>query len=149
MKKILQKNTIFNYIGLEEYHILGQEGDFCIVLDIRQDEKLKEVGIAREVVNKVQRLRKKAHLVVEDDILIFFHANESSKVYKAVGNEIKLIDQIVKKPFLNSKYRHNHLVTITREDNEYDREKYAVEICYPGVLFNTAALDVKKNLKKK
>lgn len=36
------------------------------VLDLRLDESLTEEGLGREVVNRVQKLRKKAGLVVGD-----------------------------------------------------------------------------------
>ena len=40
------------------------EGEVMAVLDLRPDEALREAGLAREVVNRVQKLRKKAGLLV-------------------------------------------------------------------------------------
>ncbi len=42
------------------------EGDVMAVLDMRQDDNLRDAGLAREVVNRVQKLRKKAGLQVRD-----------------------------------------------------------------------------------
>ena len=38
------------------------EGEVMAVLDLRADEGLRDAGLAREVVNRVQKLRKKAGL---------------------------------------------------------------------------------------
>ena len=40
------------------------EGDVMAVLDLRSDDSLRDAGLAREVVNRVQKLRKKAGLQV-------------------------------------------------------------------------------------
>lgn len=46
----------------EDFLLLDGEDDFCVVLDSRQDEQLKLKGTAREVINRVQKLRKKEGL---------------------------------------------------------------------------------------
>lgn len=48
----------------EAYLTLEGEDDFCVILDSRQDEGLKLKGMAREVINRVQKLRKKEGLQV-------------------------------------------------------------------------------------
>jgi hypothetical protein len=42
------------------------DGEVLVVLDLRADEELLAAGLAREVVNRVQRLRKKAGLQPRD-----------------------------------------------------------------------------------
>jgi hypothetical protein len=43
-----------NYEELKEnYLMLSGEDDFCVVLDTRQDENLKNKGVAREIINRV------------------------------------------------------------------------------------------------
>jgi len=44
------------------------EGEVMAVLDLRADDSLRDAGMAREVVNRVQKLRKKAGLQVGDCI---------------------------------------------------------------------------------
>ncbi|KAH7404650.1 hypothetical protein KP509_15G036400 [Ceratopteris richardii] len=48
------------------------DGDVLVVLDLRQDDTLMDVGTAREIVNRVQKLRKKAGLEPTDSVEIFF-----------------------------------------------------------------------------
>lgn len=37
-------------------------------------------GYVREVINKIQRLKKKAKLKVEDQFFIFYHFDEKSEI---------------------------------------------------------------------
>ncbi|GJN91022.1 hypothetical protein Rhopal_004036-T1 [Rhodotorula paludigena] len=46
--------------------------DVVVLLDCRKRPELEQEGTAREVVNRVQRLRKKAGLVATDDIDVFY-----------------------------------------------------------------------------
>lgn len=129
--------------NLPEYMALGGEDDICVLLDTRQDEKLQNVGIVREIANKVQRMRKNAGLNVNDQIYIFYHLDDKSeKLKKAVESERSLIDHILKKPFLDMKERHEHLQVISKNSLEYEDEKFEIVICWANVLFNKQALQV-------
>eukprot|EP00958_Prasinococcus_capsulatus_P004728 scaffold439_cov415-Prasinococcus_capsulatus_cf.AAC.45 len=48
------------------------DGDVLIVLDLEGDDSLITQGLAREVVNRVQKLRKKANFVQGDPIELYF-----------------------------------------------------------------------------
>ncbi len=48
------------------------------MLDTRQNEELRIKGFAREIINRIQKLKKKIHLVTEDDVLIFWKFSEKS-----------------------------------------------------------------------
>lgn len=129
--------------NLPEHFALGGEDDICVLLDTRQDEKLQNVGIVREVINKVQRMRKGAGLKVDDQILIFYSLGEKSeKLRKAIEKEKALIDQIVKKPFLDIGLKQIHLQEICKNACEYEEEKYDIVICWANVLFNEKGLQV-------
>lgn len=54
------------------------DGEVLAVLDLGTDESLVEAGLAREVVNRVQKLRKKAGLVASDVVDIFLTAHQPS-----------------------------------------------------------------------
>jgi len=60
--------------------------DISVMLDMVLDEKLKKKGMAREIVNKVQKLRKAVGLNIDDHVEVFF------KVAKKDGS---VIDQVV------------------------------------------------------
>lgn len=46
------------------------DNDVLIILDTALHKELQDEGIAREIVNRVQRLRKKAGLVATDDVIM-------------------------------------------------------------------------------
>lgn len=129
--------------NLPEYMALGGEDDICVLLDTRQDEKLQNVGIVREIVNKVQRMRKNAGLKVDDQVYVFYNlAENSQKLKKAIESERTLIDQIVKKPFLDMQHRHPHLQEICKSSWEHEEEKYEIVICWAHALFIEKSLQV-------
>jgi isoleucyl-tRNA synthetase len=68
------------------------------------DENLKGMGIAREIVNKVQKLRKSAGLNIDDQVELFYETSSSSDtVTKVLEQHLATIRQAVKVPFLESK----------------------------------------------
>mmetsp|Transcript_16202 Transcript_16202/g.26515 ORF Transcript_16202/g.26515 Transcript_16202/m.26515 type:complete len:1168 (-) Transcript_16202:238-3741(-) len=65
--------------GDQSHYEAHGDGSALVLLDVREDTELRDEGTAREIVNRVQRLRKKAGLVVEDEIEIFFTVPEDKK----------------------------------------------------------------------
>ena len=54
------------------------DGEVLAVLDLGTDDSLVEAGLAREVVNRVQKLRKKAGLVASDIVDVYLDAHKHS-----------------------------------------------------------------------
>ena len=57
------------YEDIEGWQV-GSENGYTIALDVSIDEKLKNEGISREIVNKIQNLRKDSNFNVSDKIII-------------------------------------------------------------------------------
>ncbi|KAG0167408.1 isoleucine--tRNA ligase [Apophysomyces sp. BC1015] len=57
--------------------------DVLVLLDIKKYAELEQEGLAREVINRVQRLRKKANLMPTDDIFMYY------RFTKDVNNELE------------------------------------------------------------
>eukprot|EP00898_Chlorokybus_atmophyticus_P002811 jgi/Chlat1/3530/Chrsp23S03703 len=53
------------------------DGDVLVVLDLRADQELLLQGVAREAVNRVQKLRKKAGLLASDKVDVFYAIHDS------------------------------------------------------------------------
>ena len=85
--------------NLDERFIASSDGDILVILDCKQDEFMLNEGLAREMINRIQKLRKKAKLVPTDAIEIFFHVSDSelakilesnkSFLVKALGAQIE------------------------------------------------------------
>jgi len=51
--------------------------DAAVMLDLKIDEELRQMGLAREIVNKVQKLRKAAGLNIEDQVEVFYELHST------------------------------------------------------------------------
>ncbi|XP_031257946.1 isoleucine--tRNA ligase, cytoplasmic-like [Pistacia vera] len=57
------------------------DGDVLVILDLRPDESLFETGVAREVVTRIQKLRKKAALEPTDLVDVYFESLDEDKSF--------------------------------------------------------------------
>jgi isoleucyl-tRNA synthetase len=69
------ENLLITMQGLEGYAFAG-EGTVGIVLDTNITEELKEEGHVREVISKVQNMRKESGFEVSDKIKLYVSGNE-------------------------------------------------------------------------
>jgi Domain of unknown function (DUF5915) len=113
-----------------------------VLLDTRQNEELKVRGFAREIITRVQKLKKRAKLSTEDAVIIFYRFGANAKyLHLAVENEGKAITAAVKKPFLSAD-EHFGLTDIAHDEGTIDEEEYHIKLSVPGPVFNQNALKV-------
>ena len=85
------------------YIVSGNE-HVSVALDVTLSEKLKEEGLAREFVNRIQALRKENKLEVMDKICLEIMKNE--EVERSINNNLTYIcDEVLanKLTFVNDK----------------------------------------------
>lgn len=82
--------------GMYEAHA---EGDVLVLLDVKPDASLVEEGLAREVVNRVQKLRKKADLVPTDVVSVYYNVTGNDATAKSVIAFGDYISNALKAPF--------------------------------------------------
>jgi len=68
------------------------DGQLMAILDLRQDDSLAEEGLGREIVNRVQKLRKKAGLVAGD--LVHVWLEMSPKLTSVVSVQVQDIPSV-------------------------------------------------------
>ncbi|KAJ2341240.1 isoleucine--tRNA ligase, partial [Coemansia sp. RSA 2618] len=71
----------FDALSLEEKTRKYEEAsdkDVVVLLDTEVYEELQQEGVAREIINRVQRLRKKAGLKPVDDIVYYFKVTQDA-----------------------------------------------------------------------
>jgi isoleucyl-tRNA synthetase len=83
---------------------VATEGQLTVALDINVTEELKQEGIAREFINKIQNLRKESDFEVTDRINItiekhpdFDNAVQNHKEYicaQTLANQLELVDNL-------------------------------------------------------
>ena len=82
--------------------LVGNEGNLTVALDITLTDSLRNEGMARELVNRIQNLRKKSGLEITDRITVSIEPNEAStKAIEAFGDYVGrqvLADSITLEP---------------------------------------------------
>lgn len=116
------------------------------MIDLTIDDNLKQMGIARELVNKVQKLRKEAKLNIDDQIEIFYEHSQDTVFGDVITKNNDSIRTSVKVPFLPASHRQPHFLKIA--DTEYvnpenPKDILKLYICVPSVTFNDAKLTEK------
>jgi len=92
-------------------------GDRAVVLDVRVDDALRLEGIAREVVNRIQHLRKDAGLDVVDHVTTYYEASgEIERAIKAHG-------EFIRRETLSRSIRSRRPEGVTGREWELDGEK--------------------------
>lgn len=65
------------------------DGQILVLLDVSPDQSMQDEGLAREVINRVQRLRKKAKLMPQDEIVVYYKASaELERIIKEFSDFI-------------------------------------------------------------
>ncbi|CAH3114650.1 unnamed protein product [Pocillopora meandrina] len=77
------------------------DGEVLALLDITPDQSLLSEGVAREVVNRIQKLRKKAQLQPCDDITIVFDVTQGM-LDDVISEHKGYIEDSVKQPVVSS-----------------------------------------------
>ena len=82
-----------------EGYVSESDGETSVVLDTNLTPELIEEGFVREIISKIQTMRKEAGLEVMDKIVVYAHGNDKiQEVMKAHEDEIKsevLADEMV------------------------------------------------------
>ncbi len=88
---------------------VSSESQLMVVLDITRDAKIERERIAREVINRIQKLRKKAGLIVGDRVEVFFSV-------KVMQQQERLSTSSSKVPSREEAYQEEE-ITEAVEDN--------------------------------
>lgn len=88
------------------------EGNVLILLDVTPDDTMLNEGLAREVINRVQKLRKKAQLIPSDEATVYYDIKDkSSALAKVVDTHQKFIETTTKTPQKNySQFTEGHVI---------------------------------------
>lgn len=80
---------------------LSSDGSVIVVIDCEISQDLAERGLAREIINRVQRLRKKMNLLPTDDIGYRYHVTsdpDSIGLDKVFTTQAATLEQALRRP---------------------------------------------------
>jgi len=72
---------------LSEKYEADSSGEILVLLDTTPDQTMLEEGVAREVINRVQKLRKSAGLKVSDKVTMFYTVSPAEHSLNRIINE--------------------------------------------------------------
>lgn len=60
------------------------DAQVLVLLDVTPDQSMVDEGVAREVINRIQKLRKKGHLVPSDEITVYYRSQPEGEYLDSV-----------------------------------------------------------------
>ncbi|GAB4836593.1 hypothetical protein Ancab_001506 [Ancistrocladus abbreviatus] len=119
------------------------DGDVLVVLDLRPDESLFEAGVAREVVNRIQKLRKKAGLEPTDVVEVYFKplGRDASTLQQVLDSQELYIREAIGSPLLPSDLAPPHAVILCEETfHGISNLSFTVSLSRTALVFNSDAV---------
>uniref|UniRef100_A0A6P7F3I2 Isoleucine--tRNA ligase, cytoplasmic n=1 Tax=Diabrotica virgifera virgifera TaxID=50390 RepID=A0A6P7F3I2_DIAVI len=83
-------------LNSDQYEV-NSDNDVLVLMDVTPDSSMQDEGTAREIINRVQKLRKKAHLVPTDEIAVFYKT--SGDLSRVATEYTEFIENTLKTPF--------------------------------------------------
>lgn len=105
-----------------------------VILNIVLDDNLKVLGVARELTNKIQKLRKSSGVQIDDAIEVFFSqpGADSAMIKSVLENHSDKIKKMIKKPFLPLSDKKDGAQLIAEEEfvcSHDANDKIMITIC--------------------
>eukprot|EP00731_Ephydatia_muelleri_P007313 Em0003g1561a len=107
------------------------DGSLMVLLNIVQDQGMVEEGVAREVVNRIQRMRKKGGLKPQDSVTVVYRAQAEGtgeEVTKAAASleavitkHQQYIESTTKGPIMSFSSKYDLSKPITKEEQKLNR----------------------------
>jgi len=109
------------------------DNDVVIRLDIQIHADLQGEWLARELTNRVQKLRKKAGLQATDDVDVFYHFEEGlgADLVSAIQANTEVIRRTVGSLPANVKEKREGADIIVEEEQEIDDRKFMLYLAKP------------------
>jgi len=109
-----------------------------VMLRTVMDDNLKQMGLSREITNRIQKLRKSAGVQIDDQIEVFYSLpEEKSGIREVVEGHSDKIQGLIRMPFLAAKGfkgpNHILIAETTYENSQNTSEVVTLYICKPAV----------------
>uniref|UniRef100_A0A7N6C2P1 isoleucine--tRNA ligase n=1 Tax=Anabas testudineus TaxID=64144 RepID=A0A7N6C2P1_ANATE len=70
--------------GSAAHYEAHSDSQVLVLLDVTPDQSMVDEGVAREVINRIQKLRKKGHLVPSDEITVYYRCQPEGEYLDSV-----------------------------------------------------------------
>jgi len=128
--------TVQRYIELptaaDTQYATHTDNDVVVRLDVKAHPELMNEWLAREVVNRIQKLRKKAGLQATDDVDVFYQFDEGSgKVLAAMKEYSDIIQKTCRNVPVDAKERKAGKELLIEEEQEVNDVKFMLFLVRP------------------
>ncbi|KAF3816043.1 hypothetical protein GH733_016148 [Mirounga leonina] len=91
--------TFDQMIGGTTRYEAHSDAQVLVLLDVTPDQSMVDEGVAREVINRIQKLRKKCNLVPTDEITVYYKAKSEGKyLNNVIESHTEFIFATIKAP---------------------------------------------------
>ncbi|KAG2726074.1 hypothetical protein I3760_01G095100 [Carya illinoinensis] len=119
------------------------DGDVLVILDLRADISLFEAGVAREIVNRIQKLRKKAALEPTDIVEVYFKSLDEDKSLseRVLSSQDSYIADAIGSQLLPSTMMPSQAIIIGEETfHGISGMSFVISLTRPALVFNLDAI---------
>ena len=110
----------------------------CVLLKTTMDDNLRQMGTAREITNRIQKLRKSVGISIDDQIEVFYQT-AGKGLTDILKNHDDKIKKSIKMPFMSVDFKQPNAVVIGQIEYESeDGESLTLFICKPTVQLHDA-----------
>jgi hypothetical protein len=133
-----------------QFEVAQDPSGVFVVLSLAVDEEMIKEGISREVINRVNRLRKESKLQVSDQVIAFYEAVNKSAGKKGAPTT-NVVDEVVaakratielgcNTPVLPAKYRDSLFVPLGSAETDVNEAPFKLCLCRPAIGVDVDAL---------
>ena len=91
----------FGEKGASSKYEAHSDNDVLVLLDCTPDQSMLDEGTAREVVNRIQKLRKKAGLQPQDEVTLYYEVNpREHDLLRVINDHVNYIETSTKNPLV-------------------------------------------------
>ncbi|XP_059056170.1 isoleucine--tRNA ligase, cytoplasmic [Achroia grisella] len=114
---VSEVRLIFQAKGNDQYEA-HSDNDVLVLLNVIPDQDMLDEGFAREIINRVQKLRKKAHLVPTDEVDVYYSVEKNSDIIRILNMHRDFIETTVKAPLITIENLSTSKTVIIEEAQE-------------------------------
>lgn len=127
---VSEVQMIFQAKGPNDKYEVHSDNDVLLLLDVSPDQDMLDEGFAREIINRVQKLRKKAHLVPTDEVIVYYSVSKTSDINRVITSHREFIDATVRAPLVPIEQLSKSKHTIIEEVQELKGSKLKIVITW-------------------
>jgi isoleucyl-tRNA synthetase len=123
--------------GLDDANLdVNGDAETLVVMDFTHDPDLERKRLARDVANRVQKLRKDAKLQQDDPVDMWAEGSGPGELSKVLEEKKDFLDKLLRRPLWRANQLQGHETLVKKEEFDLDGDKLVVTITMRGPFFN-------------